>query len=172
MTTPSASTPPVSNGLRSSGLKSLAVAIGVTALAATGAWAAQHEPKPQESQSQQMPGPSFERMQEMMQQGREAKNPAERRTLMRQHMQMMSEKMQTMRGMMGDMSMQGRMGDGQTSSGPSKDTSGGRSGQMPQMDVATPEMMTRLRERQGMMEQMMEQMLEQQKMMMDMGEQR
>jgi hypothetical protein len=43
---------------------------------------------------------------------------------------------------------------------------------MPQMmGAATPEMMTRMREHQGMMQQMMEQMLEQQRMMMDKGEQ-
>ena len=103
------------NGLRLPGVKSLAVAVGVTALTASGAWAAQHETKPQQGQSQQMPGPSFERMQEMMEQAREAKDPAERRRLMSQHMQMMGEKMQAMR----DMPMQGRMGDGQMSSGPS-----------------------------------------------------
>src|SRR3546814_18143280 len=92
-----------------------------------------------------MPGPSFERMQEMMQQAGEAKDPAERRQLMRQHMQMMGEKMQAMRGMMGDMPMHGRMGGGQKSSGSSMGMSGDKSGQMPQMmGEAKPEMMTRM----------------------------
>ncbi|MET4702028.1 hypothetical protein ABIE65_005079 [Constrictibacter sp. MBR-5] len=163
---------PRSIGLRLPVLKALGVAVGITALTATGALAAQHETKPQQGQSQQMPGPSFERMQEMMQQAGEAKDPAERRQLMRQHMQMMGEKMQAMRGMMGDMPMHGRMGGGQMSSGSSMGMSGDKSGQMPQMmGAATPEMMTRMREHQGMMQQMMEQMLEQQRMMMDKGEQ-
>ncbi|RAI01475.1 hypothetical protein DLJ53_08545 [Acuticoccus sediminis] len=80
------------------GLKALAVAVGVTALAATGAWAAQHETKPQQGQTQQMPGPAFERMQELMQQARETKDPAERRQLMREHIEMMGEQMQEMMG--------------------------------------------------------------------------
>ncbi|WP_111344319.1 hypothetical protein [Acuticoccus sediminis] len=87
-----------SNGLRLPGLKALAVAVGVTALAATGAWAAQHETKPQQGQTQQMPGPAFERMQELMQQARETKDPAERRQLMREHIEMMGEQMQEMMG--------------------------------------------------------------------------
>ena len=170
MTTHSASTP--SSGLRLPGLRVLALAVGVTALAATGAWAAQHETKPQQGQTQQMPaGPSFERMQEMMQQARETKEPAARRQLMREHMQMMREQMQAMRGMMGDMPMQGQMGGGRMSSGQSMGMSGDRSGQtQPMMGAATHEMMTRMREHLGMMQQMMEQMLEQQQMMMDMDE--
>jgi hypothetical protein len=161
-----------SNGLRLPGLKALAVAVGVTALAATGAWAAQHETKPQQGQTQQMPGPAFERMQELMQQARETKDPAERRQLMREHIEMMGEQMQAMRGMMGDMPMQGQMGGGRMSSGQSMGMSGDRSGQMQEMmGAAAPEMMTRMREHLGMMQQMMEQMLEQQKMMMEMNEQ-
>ena len=39
------------------------------------------------------------------------------------------------------------------------------------MGAAVPEMMTRMREHLGMMQQMMEQMIEQQKMMMEMNEQ-
>ena len=79
MTTPSTSTP--SNGLRVPGPKSLAVAIGVTALTATGAWAAQHAAQTGQGQAQQMQqqmqaGPTFEHMQEMMQQAREATDPA------------------------------------------------------------------------------------------------
>lgn len=169
MTTHSTSTP--SNRARLPGLKSLAVAVGVTALAASGAWAAQQDTKPPQGQTQQMPGPSFERMQEMMQQAREAKDPAERRQLMRQHMQMMGEKMQAMRGMMGDMPMPGQMG-GQMSGGQSMGMSGDKSAQTQEMmGATTPEMMTRMREQQGMMQQMMEQMLEEQRLMMDMNEQ-
>lgn len=170
MTTPSASTP--SNGLRLPGLKSLAVAVGVTTLTATGAWAAQHAAQTEQGQAQQMQaGPSFERMQETMQQAREATDPAERRQLMRQHMAMMGEKMEAMRGMMGDMPMPGHMA-GQASGDQSVGMSGDQSGQMQQMmGAAMPEMMTRMQEQQGMMQQMMEQMLEQQKMMMEMNEQ-
>ncbi|MEX2644590.1 MAG: hypothetical protein WD270_14130 [Acetobacterales bacterium] len=171
MTTHSTST--LSNGLRLPGLRVLAVAVGVTALAATGAWAAQHETKPPQGQTQQMPGPAFERMQEMMQQARETKDPAERRQLMRGHMQMMGEQMQAMRGMMGDMPMQGQMGGGRMSSGQSMGMSGDQSGQMREMTgAATPEMMTRMRQHLDMMRQMMEQMLEQQQMMMEMNEQK
>ena len=50
------------------GLKALAVAAGVTALAATGAWAAQQETTPQQGRTQQMPEASFGRMQQMMEQ--------------------------------------------------------------------------------------------------------
>ena len=123
-------------------------------------------------QEQMQSGPAFERMQEMMQQAREAADPAERRQLMREHIEMMGEQMQAMRGMMGDMPMQGQMGGGRMSSGQSMGMSGDQSGQMQEMmGAATPEMMTRMREHLGMMQQMMEQMLEQQKMMMEMNEQ-
>src|SRR3546814_11526728 len=119
---------PRSIGLRLPVLKALGVAVGITALTATGALAAQHETKPQQGQSQQMPGPSFERMQEMMQQAGEAKDPAERRKLMRQHMQMLGEKMQAMRGMMGDMRLHGRTGVGRRSSAAALGMSGGNTG--------------------------------------------
>ena len=85
-----------SSTMRLPGLKALAIAAGLTVLTAAGALAAQHGAKPQQGQSQQMQqqmqgGPSFERMQEMMQQARETTDPAERRQLTRQHMQMMVE---------------------------------------------------------------------------------
>jgi len=125
---------------------------------------------------QQMPGPSFERMQEMMKQARAASDPAERRQLMRQHMQMMGEKMQAMRGMVGDMPMQGQMGGqmsgDQASGGQSMGMSGGMSEQTQKMmSERMPQMMTRMRQHQAAMQQMMEQMLEQQRLMMDMNEQ-
>ena len=70
-----------SSTMRLPGLKALAIAAGLTVLTAAGALAAQHGAKPQQGQSQQMQqqmqgGPSFERMQEMMQQARETTDPA------------------------------------------------------------------------------------------------
>ena len=69
---------------------------------------------------------------------------------MREHMEMMGEQMQAMRGMMGDMPMQGQMGGGRMSSGQSMGMSGNQSGQMQEMmGAAAPEMMTRMREQLG-----------------------
>jgi len=161
-----------SSSARLPSLAALAVAIGLTTLATTGVSAAQHETKQAQGQSQQMPaGPSFARMQEIMQKARQAKAPVERRQLMGQHMQMMGEKMEAMRGMMGDMPMQGQTG-GQMSDGQSMGMSSDKSEQMQQMmGEGVPQMMTRMRDHQAMMQQMMEQMLDQQRMMMEMNEQ-
>src|SRR3546814_18602277 len=94
---------PRSIGLRLPVLKALGVAVGITALTATGALAAQHETKPQQGQTQPMPGPSFARMQEMMQKAGLAKDPPERAKHVRQTMQMKGEKIQAQRSMVGDM---------------------------------------------------------------------
>jgi hypothetical protein len=90
----------------------------------------------------------FQRMQTMMDQALQAKNPAERQKLMAEHMGMMQEQMGGMHNMMGQGGMMG-----QNQGGGALDPRG-----TPQMQM--------MQQRMDMMQRMIEQMVQQQQLMM------